>query len=105
MLGVGLMGDGRPATAFARLQRARAAAWMLPHGACRTDSLNDQQVALLEQRIVQGPIVNAVDLMAIAQELAFQHSNDPSMTDPALIQALIAGLTRVCGVRPIQLPA
>ncbi len=78
---------------------------MLPHGACRADSLDDQQIVVLERRIVHGPIVDAVDLMAIAQELAFQHGNDPSMTDPALIQALIAGLTQVCGVRPIQLPA
>lgn len=105
MSAVGLGDAERPCAAFARLQRARAVAWMLPHGPCRADSLDDEQIAVLERRIACGPVVDATDLMAIAQELAFQHDNDPALTDPALIRALIGGLSRVCGVQPIQIPA
>jgi len=87
----------RPSQAFARLQGLRRD--------LRDSNLDadgyDAVLGLLEEQLARGTVVDAGDVMAIAQEVEYWQGNDGAMIDSKLVAALIAGLAAVTGASPL----
>lgn len=62
----------------------------------------DTTLGLLEGQVAQGMVINAADVMAIAQEILHQQRNDPALVNPQLLPALIAGLSVVTSTLPLH---
>ncbi|QCO07515.1 hypothetical protein D3867_37155 (plasmid) [Azospirillum argentinense] len=58
-------------------------------------------MVLLENQMVRGAVRTANDVMAIAQRVLDESRNDPSLVNPELMPALIAGLSVLTGVQPL----
>ncbi|MBP2233109.1 hypothetical protein J2847_006444 [Azospirillum agricola] len=87
----------RPAEAFVTLQGLREK--------LRTIGLDaeayDTTLGLLEEQLVRGTVVDARDVMAIAQEVLHGQRNDGAMVNPELVPALIAGLSALTNTQPL----
>lgn len=88
----------RPADAFQAIQQLRA---RLRSDAGLDAEDCDSHLALLEAQLVRGQVIDAADVMAIAQQALIEQRNDPALVNPELLPALIAGLSVVTGALPL----
>lgn len=87
----------RPRDAYGALQRLRGR--LRSEEGLDADTV-DTDMTLLEQQLVRGQVIDATDVMAIAQRVLDEQRVDPATVHPELMPALIAGLSAVTGVQP-----
>lgn len=86
----------RPSQAFIALQGLRQEL----RASGLDAEIHDTTLGLLEAQLARGAVVDAGDVMAIAQEVLREQRNDGAMVNPELMPALIAGLSAVTGAFP-----